>query len=171
MIAFGRHLAVAMIAVLACMSAWPGARAATVLGELQCSVAGGFGVAVSAFRNVKCIYTRANGVIETYAGYTGFVDVGTGINPPQIATYDVVSLTDRDLTGLQGDYDTRLVGGTADAGPATVLVGPAGITLNPRTVAPALASSLLNKLSFLEQLHLVYAGVTYPPRRAAKGGR
>jgi len=136
-----------------CASALP-AQADARLGVLACTIEDRF---APAFRTVACTYTRANGIIETYSGYTGFTDA-TGQQQ-----FDVFSATSTDPSGLQGDYAAKLT--SADTIPNGALVGPASLYLLPRSPEGAPFDAALNTITGLAKLHLVFAGVTYPSKR------
>jgi len=135
-----------------CLYAFP-AQADVQLGLLSCSIEDRF---APAFRNVTCVYTRANGVVETYSGFTGFSDVGN-------QQFDVFSTTAADPSGLQGDYDLKLT--STDKIPAGALAGPGPLYLLPRSPEGVPFGAAANNITGLAKLHLVFAGVTYPSKR------
>ena len=119
----------ALLAVLSCAGqiVVGEASAAPRSPELRCSVASGFGFFVAGKRAITCVYYRADGDVEFYAG--SITRVGADIGPlnAQQLNFKVRLADPSQPAALQGDFAGASGGVSIGEGAsASVLVGGAG---------------------------------------------
>lgn len=162
-VTIARSIVAATLGTL-CLGAPAGAVAQTAVGQLHCSVAGGFGFVVGSSRGTTCTYYRPDGLADFYTGSSARVGLDVGPASAVDVLYDVVAARPLGHRALEGGYAGAGAGATIGEGlGAMALVGGRDQAV---TLVPAKNAALtgLNVNAGFATLDLHYVGSERPER-------
>ena len=128
---------VALAAVLATGIGAAQAASGVQIGTLNCDVSGGIGLILGSSKSMTCVFHRADGAAENYAGSISKFGVDIGITGQQYMSWVVFAPGSLDPGALAGTYGGATGEATVGVGVgANVLVGGSGnsIALQPLSV-------------------------------------
>jgi hypothetical protein len=127
----------ALAAVLATGTGAAQADSGVQVGTLNCDVAGGIGLILGSSKSMTCVFHRADGAVENYAGSISKFGVDIGITGEQFMSWVVFAPGSVEPGALAGTYGGATAEATVGVGVgANVLVGGSGnsIALQPLSV-------------------------------------
>lgn len=125
----------AMVAGLSVSGA--SAKSGVKVGQLTCTVEGGFGLIIASKKDMTCTFNAANGAVELYTGSISKFGIDIGVTKEATMVWVVFAPGKVNPGALRGKYVGATAEATAGVGAgANVLVGGfnKSITLQPLSV-------------------------------------